>query len=355
MEILVTSIIAMLFGVVLGSAVVSFKTRDREEDIRLLFDFIKEAGADALEKRFPEKLEGILGSGINELLDSISYQYKTAERRGLEWEKAVDAIEDVVCVLDSQGRIVRANRATAARVGVDIRQVRGMKLEELLYTDPEVAEKDGPISATRRTERPASGMIDSCPIGKNLSLVTAPVRRDYGESMTCLVIRDCGETSTAESRSRRLGHMVASMSMPVVLADAVSGKVSYANDAFRQDFGYDDIDVRALNIDELPAMTDEKSRLQFRTLAHDDGKAIESFDVRVKTGEPMRAGVAANVFVGSSGKPEALLYLFTSLGPSPVPPKAKSAKPALDAEGSVVDDRPPQPAHDRASTEVEAV
>lgn len=355
MEILVTSVIALLFGVVLGSAAVAHKNRTREEDIRLLFDFIHDAGADALQRRLPEPLESMLGSGINELLDAISYQYKTAERRGFEWEKAVDAIDDVVCVLDSQGRIVRANRALAARVGVDVRQIRGMKLEELLYGDASVAETDGPIAITRRTERAASGLISVCPLGKNLSVITAPVRRDYGESMICLVIRDCGEARTAESRSRRLGHMVASMDMPVLMADAISGRVSYANDAFQAAFGYDEVELKGLNIDQLPAGTDESSRLAFRTLAHDDSLVSGEIDVRDKAGAAKRACVSASVLRSAGGKAEAMLYLFTALEVrSEASPPAIDA-PALDVAQPVVDDRPPQLVTDRASSEVEAV
>jgi len=55
------------------------------------------------------------------------------ERAKQEWEITVDSLPQLVCVLDRQGRVVRANRTVERWHLANVSEVRGMTLDELLH------------------------------------------------------------------------------------------------------------------------------------------------------------------------------------------------------------------------------
>jgi signal transduction histidine kinase len=73
-------------------------------------------------------------------LDRLSAQIRQAK---LEWEATVDALPQVVCLLDTEGLIVRANRAVE-RWGIGpVQQVKGRPLHDLIHpqcADPAACE-----------------------------------------------------------------------------------------------------------------------------------------------------------------------------------------------------------------------
>jgi signal transduction histidine kinase/DNA-binding response OmpR family regulator len=65
-------------------------------------------------------------AGVYETLRQI-------ERIKLEWETTIDAIPSLVCLIDRQGTVLRANRAVETWNLSDVRQVHGKKLHRLLH------------------------------------------------------------------------------------------------------------------------------------------------------------------------------------------------------------------------------
>lgn len=283
---------------------------------------------DVIDSRIPEELGSDIGTSVNAMLDTIAAAYKIAERRGKEWERAVDAMDDVVCVLDSRGRIVRANRALAARIGVDVRHVRGMELESILYPDRRAAKRE-PIAMTRKTERPASGALAECPLGKNLDIITAPVRRDYGESMTCVVVRDSADEVGHTSRMYRMGRMVEKLNLPVVMADPFNGRVIFGNAAFLDAFGYDAVSAKGLNLDNLVGEDDETTRLALRAAAHDEQGAGVPLQLARAGGAALDVRANGSVFRSASGGSDAMLLVMNVVDAAPVTDEVQS--PSVEA------------------------
>ena len=64
---------------------------------------------------------------------SIQRTFEQIERAKQEWEATVDALPELVCLVDDCGRIVRANRTVEAWQLGDVKAVRGVSLHALLH------------------------------------------------------------------------------------------------------------------------------------------------------------------------------------------------------------------------------
>lgn len=315
MEILVLALLAFALGAAVGASVVVDRRRREQADLERLADFMMESGPAAFSRRVPDELGGALGHALNHLLDALAIEYKVADRRGKEWERAVDALDELVAVLDSQGRVVRANRALADRVGIDVRQLKGLVLEEILYAGRAAARESGPIAVTRTTGRPADARVDEVAFGRPLRVVTNPVVRDYGEAMTCVVMRTLEPERREDREARLLGELAASMPVPVVLADPVSGEIRFANDAFRRAFGYRGNE--ALSLDTLPLERDEPNRLALRSVALDEGVGALQMTLVRKDGRPLETFVYGSAHRDERGAPDALMIVIQRAQPRP--------------------------------------
>jgi PAS domain S-box-containing protein len=58
------------------------------------------------------------------------------EKAGQQWESAVDSVPQFICLLDRDGRVIRANH-TAGRwkLGIDVEHVSGLSLHQVLHRD----------------------------------------------------------------------------------------------------------------------------------------------------------------------------------------------------------------------------
>jgi len=85
-----------------------------------------------------------------------------------EWEKTFDAVPDLIMILDNDCRIVRVNRAMAAKVGLEPAQVIGRKCYELVHGQAAPFEKcphtrvlaDGQEHTCEMAERSLGGAFD---------------------------------------------------------------------------------------------------------------------------------------------------------------------------------------------------
>ncbi len=68
-------------------------------------------------------------------LDVDELDFKSIEKIKLEWESAVDALPQIICLVDEAGAIVRANRAIEQWKVGDVTKVKGRNLHEMLHPD----------------------------------------------------------------------------------------------------------------------------------------------------------------------------------------------------------------------------
>jgi PAS domain S-box-containing protein len=91
-----------------------------------------------------------------------------------EWEAAVDALPDAVVIVDSEGRVRRANRAFAALVGCSFSEILGHPVETLVgTTEPDqrrlvdLGRPEGRVSAeeARFSRIPGCYLVTTSPLG----------------------------------------------------------------------------------------------------------------------------------------------------------------------------------------------
>jgi PAS domain S-box-containing protein len=58
-----------------------------------------------------------------------------------EWERTFDTVPDMIAFVDTQGRVIRANKSMAARLSRDVKELIGKHFYELLYGTPDPPEK----------------------------------------------------------------------------------------------------------------------------------------------------------------------------------------------------------------------
>jgi signal transduction histidine kinase len=68
-----------------------------------------------------------------EALQALQGTFTKVERAKREWESAVDALPDLVCLIDEQGRLIRANRTVEAWNLGRVVEVNGRGLHELVH------------------------------------------------------------------------------------------------------------------------------------------------------------------------------------------------------------------------------
>lgn len=187
MEVLGSALTGFGLGAVLCALVCAHLSWLRSRDLRALRRVMEAVRGLDLSKRVSPKVEQRLGLELNAMLDAVSLHYQIAERRGLEWEKAVDAIDEMVCVLDSKGRIVRTNHAFAERLDADVRLLRGLELDVVLAG---AGDESAPIAVARKSRGPTTAVVGPCALGRRLRVKTAEARRPYGEAMTVAVVTD---------------------------------------------------------------------------------------------------------------------------------------------------------------------
>lgn len=72
--------------------------------------------------------------------DFLEYDYQQVESIKKEWELALDSLDELLCVVNSEGRMVRANRAIERWKLGKVTAVKGKKFHDLMHfgcTDPE--------------------------------------------------------------------------------------------------------------------------------------------------------------------------------------------------------------------------
>jgi signal transduction histidine kinase len=129
----------------------------------------------------------------------------TAERMladaAREWQATFDALADPVFVLDDDEVVHRVNRAGAGLFGVEVGNVVGCRLRELLART--FGEASGALSA-RLVGRPRLDKALFIMGARTFSVTTDDVRSDDGRGRTVCVLEDVSERMAAEREREEL-------------------------------------------------------------------------------------------------------------------------------------------------------
>jgi two-component system NtrC family sensor kinase len=115
-----------------------------------------------------------------------------------QWEIAFDALSEGIAVVDTSGRIRRANRALAALLGASVATVIGQELgSALLGSGAGLAEL---LAAARRDERPLPLVVRSPLLGRTLRVNAARIPSTTPEQSVVVLIEDVTDQQVMEAQ-----------------------------------------------------------------------------------------------------------------------------------------------------------
>jgi signal transduction histidine kinase len=220
---------------------------------------------------------------------STGVNIETIQRAKQQWQAAVDAMPQLICLLDSAGRVIRANR-TIERWGLgDVATLSGSSLHDLLHPGCKTADCYLSLFLDGAREKLASGVraerevLDSL-LSRHLSIQVQPLLRlsEFDDSPCALVIVD--DITAFKLLTRDLGQQLESESTQL-----------------RQSRE----DLRKLSASHVKALEDERKRIAAEM--HDGiGQAlsliklaIEDAVSRLSTGATAEVGAALHRLVPS--------------------------------------------------------
>jgi PAS domain S-box-containing protein len=145
--------------------------------------------------------------GISEDITDIKRAERVREESESEWAAAMDASEDVVCLLDFEERIVRGNRAFLALAGRRGVPVPGGSFTGFLH--PESAAADCPVCLAQAAKRDCVVVWESDDprnaLGRPVEITSRVVRdrRDRFVS-TCVTVHDLSRERATQSDKEKL-------------------------------------------------------------------------------------------------------------------------------------------------------
>lgn len=210
-----------------------------------------------------------------------------ADSRNTELDQILDAIPDLVMVLDSAHRIVRANRAVMERYGGD---VVGHKCFEIVHgTERPVA--GCPHAALLRDGREHVAEVTENRLGDTFIVSASPLHGVDTNIRGCVhIARDITARKRAEKAARASHHLLertfAALGDAVFAVDPCTRVVTACNDAVQAIFGYRTDEVVGRNTEFLHVDRDMYARFGRELFPALDAHGIfrTSFKMRRKDG-----------------------------------------------------------------------
>ncbi len=181
------------------------------------------------EKELLESIVAEMGSAIGNFL--LMQDVFNAKK---EWEETFDAVADMIYIVDRDDRIVRANSAFSDRIGLDVEDVIGKRIDEV-FTPPKVGYPFLPEEDTLKTGRPATKEMEVSVLKGFFSKETFPLFDDKGDMWgTVNIMRDI-------TREKQLEAQLIQSEKLVAIGELVSGVAHELNNPLTTVLGYADL------------------------------------------------------------------------------------------------------------------
>jgi PAS domain S-box-containing protein len=246
-----------------------------------------------------------LGAKFNRNINSILSQFRVAEQRGFDWEKAMDALDDSVCIVDESGRIVRANLTFAGRVGSNIQEIVGQSVSRFIK---DKQDKSNPIADAIRLKRDTRQVIKRCRLGDEITLSCTPMTRNNGERQFIVVLRTAARVNVnREPGIDGLREVLRALPVAAFIAEPVSGKILEINPRFIETFG---ISSPGLSADDLLASDNTTAKIELLQAIQIGTTSPLSFQLDGINSEAIDAELSCVMRRNSEGAPSASLVMI---------------------------------------------
>jgi PAS domain S-box-containing protein len=231
-----------------------------------------------------------------------------------EWERTFDAVPDLIMILDNEYRVVRANRATADRLGCTPKDLVG----RLCYDAFHGAEK--PVAFCPHARLIADGLAHSAEVhedrlGGDFLVSVNPLHDPEGKLTGSVhVARDITERKRAEQALRTekafSESMLNAMVDTVFVFDPDTGKPLRWNKAFNEISGYTDEEITSL---QAPDGWYDEADLKHAEAATQkvlqQGRATVEMSLITKQGRSIPTEYTASFVKNAEGKAEYILAI----------------------------------------------
>ncbi len=154
-----------------------------------------------------------------------------------EWEKTVDAFQDIVVILDPEMRIVRANKAAHDISGFKFGDLTGRKCHEIFHENKGICRKC-PVSLTGKAVKVCTGLVHNDILERTYEVSSSPIFSDAGELKYLVhTSRDVTQKLKDEAEKLLLSAAIEQTTEVVMITDS-AGCIQYVNPAFTVKTGY---------------------------------------------------------------------------------------------------------------------
>lgn len=169
------------------------------------------------------------------------------EKSKMEWEKTVDAVDDIITLLDTELKIVRANRAAHEKFNFKLGELVGLKCHQAFYNKPLPCE-DCPLLSISDSLEKSDGVKHFENSGKTFDICGSPIFDQAGRlCMIAHVARDLTSQLTEQEQKSQLLAAVDQTTESIVIIDT-KGFILYTNPAFTKITGYTSDEIVGRNI-----------------------------------------------------------------------------------------------------------
>lgn len=189
------------------------------------------------------------------LLEELQREHGLVAQARREWITALDAVPDPIFIHDENMRVIRANRAYAARAGMDVRAVVGKPYWQMF------PRRDGPLPACARAleERQRTEEELRLSTGEEFVSRAFPIHDADGRYLYSLhYMQDVTERRRAEAEQRVLSEAMRQAAEAVLVLDA-EARIAYLNPAFYRLFGYTPAEILGRPIATLAVPGDDEA------------------------------------------------------------------------------------------------
>jgi PAS domain S-box-containing protein len=214
------------------------------------------------------KVDRRLGAQFNQNINRILSQFRVAEQRGLDWEKAVDSIGDALCVVDESAKIIRVNRVFANRLGLEIQDLIGQNVSKYICDQRDRA---CPINQAVKANEKFEQSIEKSRLGCQLHLIVTPVMSPSKQRRFVVVVQETREVSDSLVGLREI---LNAQSTPSFIADPKSRKILEVNAKFIETFS---LAAPGIYVDDLLSSDRTLERMKLEQNIALGGKETFSF------------------------------------------------------------------------------
>ncbi len=217
-------------------------------------------------------------------------QQEQAQWASKQWNETFDTVSESVMVLDAEHRIQRANRATAALLGVDLKELRGKRCYEIVHGSSAPPAKC-PLQRMLRSGKVEREDIEEPQFNSTFDVIANPLVDAKGAPCGCVhVVRDISERARVERalrQSEEKYHAFFEQNLAGNYIATPGGHILDCNSAYLEMFGFGSV-AEAMEADLTDLYPDRAVRQVFLQKLQELGH-LEHYEkeLKRKDGRPL--------------------------------------------------------------------